>query len=237
MKFLLRLAALSIVLQVSFCAMLKLPKRDNVLKSIFQNLIRDNELSGFLVCNLIAKNKTAAVVAKSNEILRQVSLQTTVSQIDSSFTKNLHQFKRDTTRFPSTRSTLMHSHADVTQNNESFVSYDPRDKAALKDHLNISWVRRTPTDKYLLDNMLTHINKSVPSTLETVGIPFPTRIKINDKGVRQEVEHSMHVLSRIQMAHPSQLSVAAALELQSTEVLRERSRLDTEKSEDKPKVD
>lgn len=111
MKFLLRsMIFLLISLQLSFCNYFKASKRDTVLKSAFQNLIVDNKLNGFLVCNLIAKNKTSEAIAKSKEILRRIGELTTIAQIDPAFIKNLHKFKRNFSRFPSTRSTLIQPH-------------------------------------------------------------------------------------------------------------------------------
>lgn len=108
-KCLVQIAILLNVTNFTFCTYLKAVKRDNVFKSVVQNLTKENQLTGFLVCNLILKTKNSQVLAKSNELLREVSSLSTVVNINPSFVKNLQKFKRNVTRFPST-SNLIHTH-------------------------------------------------------------------------------------------------------------------------------
>lgn len=100
MKFFTRAILLLMIFQLSHClGRLKLCNRDKVLKSVVRRIVRQNNLKGFLACNLIKREKNPIVFTKTKQLLKELSTFTTVVQINHSKHLELKKFHLNTTRF------------------------------------------------------------------------------------------------------------------------------------------
>lgn len=107
---------LLLIVQHSDCALrygrtLKSPKKDKVLRSVVRKIIKTNDLKGFFVLNLIRRDKNPVVIAKSKELLREVSSLAAVTNIDRRLNKRTERkFMRNRNK------RLVHYHVAATDN-------------------------------------------------------------------------------------------------------------------------
>lgn len=99
MKLLTTAMLLILFIQLSHCAYLKVPKRDRVIESVLRNLIIEHKLKGFLLINLIRRERSSDILAKSKELMREASSLSTVTQIHFSKNWNMQKYGRNMTRY------------------------------------------------------------------------------------------------------------------------------------------
>lgn len=84
-------------MQISYCKINYL-KKDRAIKSIFENIISQNKLVGFVVCNLCKKGDRENMV-KLNEIMRRITGRVSIVSLNQKVLSRIKIYTKNITRF------------------------------------------------------------------------------------------------------------------------------------------